>query len=101
MASELMQVCSVFDVVAGEHGPLFFAKNPGLMWRNVDALVKSAPNINPADFVVCVHAGEFDVRDVRGFVSVGEPRFYSVSREPVSLRQVEEMVVASQRQEGF
>lgn len=91
MDSEKMMVCSVFDVVAKEHGPLFFAKNMGLLWRNVDGLVRAASNVDPSEFVVFVH-GDFDVRESHVPLSVFSlPTCWTVSRQPLSAKQIEQL----------
>lgn len=92
--SNIQLVCSVFDSVAQEHGPLFFAPTLGVMWRNVDDLLKKATNVLPSDFFVVVH-GEFDTSLVpKAFEPYLESVVYNTSREVVSTGTVLQAVRA-------
>ncbi|WNK14918.1 MAG: hypothetical protein [Microvirus sp.] len=77
-------VCSVFDVVAKEHGPLFYAINMGLLWRNIDGLMKQAQNVSKSDFVVVVHGVITLDRPGRSIDLYDYPNFFTVDREPIS-----------------
>jgi len=101
MASDTMEiqlergialVCSVYDVVAKEHGPLFYALNMGLLWRNIDGLMRQASNVKKTDFVVCVH-GLFSLDNPsRPFTVYDNPNYFSVDREPISIDTLKLMV---------
>jgi len=79
-------VATVFDVVAKEHCPPFLAPNMGILWRNVDALMKQATSASSSDFVVCV-IGEFYSGVLRPLLP-SDVMYYSVDRAPVSYDQV-------------
>ncbi|WNK13365.1 MAG: hypothetical protein [Microvirus sp.] len=85
-------VCTVYDVLAKEHGPIFYAPNMGLLWRNVDGLIKQATNVNPSEFVVVIH-GTFKVSDFnKPLFSYPYPVFFSTDRQPLSVDAVNFMV---------
>lgn len=83
-------VCSMFDLVAAEHFPLFFAKNLATMWRSVDlslAQAKSLPNHD--ELVIFIH-GEFDIFDHKGgFQPYLEPSIFSLDRAPIPQQSVD------------
>ena len=85
MASEkLVMVCSIYDLVAKEHGPLFFAANEGLLWRNVDGLMKTVA-VSVDDFLVCVHT-EVDLTKPDCFDPENpSPKFFKIDRSPAVL----------------
>lgn len=70
-------VCTVYDLAAQQHGPLFMAVNLPIMWRNVDHLLAEA--VSPkSEFVVFVH-GEFEVASKgTAFSPYLEPSIYTV-----------------------
>jgi len=53
-------VCSLYDTVAREHGPLFYARNMGLLQRAVRGFLEAQAGVRKSEFVVRVH-GSMDV----------------------------------------
>jgi len=80
-------VCSVFDMTAGEHGPLFFARSLPLMWRAVDQIMRQS-TVSTTEFAVYVH-GLFDIFDHKGaFHPYMEAVVYSLDHGVISLESV-------------
>lgn len=42
-------VCSIYDTVAEEYGPLFQSKNEGVALRQFEQLIQQHSNVNPED----------------------------------------------------
>lgn len=89
-SSRKFLVCTVYDVLAKEHCPPFIAVNMGVLWRNVDELAKKA-SFDVSQLVVCVH-GSFDLEDAFEPLKPDSVMYFTVSREPLSWKQVELMI---------
>lgn len=84
-------VCSLYDLVAKEHGPLFTAKSEPLLQRAVRGFMAQATNVRPDDFVVRVH-GTIEHESVDGGFDDTPSAFFSAAGFRLSPSEFDDLV---------
>ncbi|WNK14749.1 MAG: hypothetical protein [Microvirus sp.] len=82
-SKELSFVCTIYDIGAKQHGPIFVAPTLPVMWRNIDNFLSENKTVSLGEFAVVVH-GECDFGSLERLIRpYSEPLAYSCADRTV------------------